>query len=55
MVDEMTSSARVGTMASTSKHQWALDIVVREFEFRDGRWVVISKRVIAANPDERYR
>ena len=37
------------------KHKWTLDIVVREFEFRDGRWVVISKRMIAANPDDRYR
>ena len=41
-------------MKRKSDHCGGLDIVVREFEFRDGRWVVISKRVIAANPDDRY-
>ena len=54
-MDEMARTNSTRMPASTSKHRWALDIVVREFEFRDGRWVVISKRMIAANPEERYR
>jgi len=42
-------------MRTETKHRWALDIVVREYEFRNGRWVVISGRRVAANPEERHR